>query len=226
MSTVDTTNSSNSAIFSALNGKSGSSGQSSSAADMQDNFLTLFVTQLKNQDPLNPMDNAQMTTQLAQISTLKGIEAMNTSLSSLLSAYNTSQALQAAGAIGSQILLEGTGLTLSSGNAQGGATLASPADSVVLTIKDASGRVVQTEELGKQEAGTIAFNWDGKNSAGVQQPDGQYTFSVKATSGGSAVNATPVQVGKVAAVVKSGSSFVLELTTGQTVAFDKVLQFM
>ncbi|WP_412479177.1 flagellar hook assembly protein FlgD [Azonexus sp. IMCC34839] len=226
MSTVNATNSENSKVFAALNGSSGSSSQSSSAADMQDNFLTLFVTQLKNQDPLNPMDNAQMTTQLAQISTLKGIEAMNTSLSSLLSAYNTSQALQAAGAIGSQILVEGTGLTLSGGNAQGGATLASPADSVVLTIKDASGRVVQTEELGKQEAGTIAFSWDGKNSAGVQQADGQYTFSVKATSGGASVNATPVQVGKVAAVVKSGSSFVLELTTGQTVAFDKVLQFM
>ncbi len=226
MSTVNATNSENSKVFAALNGSSGSSNQSSSAADMQDNFLTLFVTQLKNQDPLNPMDNAQMTTQLAQISTLKGIEAMNTSLSSLLSAYNTSQALQAAGAIGSQILVEGTGLTLSGGNAQGGATLASPADSVVLTIKDASGRVVQTEELGKQEAGTIAFSWDGKNSAGVQQADGQYTFSVKATSGGVSVNATPVQVGKVAAVVKSGSSFVLELTTGQTVAFDKVLQFM
>jgi len=226
MSTVNATNSENSKVFAALNGSSGSSNQSSSAADMQDNFLTLFVTQLKNQDPLNPMDNAQMTTQLAQISTLKGIEAMNTSLSSLLSAYNTSQALQAAGAIGSQILVEGTGLTLSGGNAQGGATLASPADSVVLTIKDASGRVVQTEELGKQEAGTIAFSWDGKNSAGVQQADGQYSFSVKATSGGVSVNATPVQVGKVAAVVKSGSSFVLELTTGQTVAFDKVLQFM
>lgn len=226
MSTVNATNASNSSIFAALNGSNGTSSSASSAADMRDNFLTLFVTQLKNQDPLNPMDNAQMTTQLAQINTLKGIEEMNTSLASLLSAYNTSQALQAAGAIGSQILVEGNAMTLSGGAAQGGVTLASPADSVVLTIKDASGRVVQTEELGKQDAGMVAFNWDGKNAAGVQQADGQYTFSVKATSGGASVTATPIQVGKVAAVVKSGSSFVLELSNGQTVPFDKVLQFM
>lgn len=225
MSSVNTTNSSNSAIFSALNGSSGSTSQSS-AADMQDSFLTLFVTQLQNQDPLNPMDNAQMTTQLAQINTLKSIEAMNTTLTSLLSAYNTSQALQAAGAIGSQILVEGDGLTLTSGAAQGGVRLSSSADSVVLTIKDASGRVVQTQDLGKQDAGMLAFGWDGKNSSGVQQADGQYYFSVAATSGGASVTTTPVQVGTVSAVVKSGSSFVLELATGETVAFDKVLQFM
>lgn len=226
MSTANVTNNSNSNLFATLNGTSGSSSSANAAADMRDNFLTLFVTQLKNQDPLNPMDNAQMTTQLAQINTLKGIEEMNTSLGNLLSAYNTSQALQAAGAIGSQILVEGNGLTLSSGVAQGGVTLAAPADSVVLTIKDASGRVVQTVDLGKQDAGMVAFAWDGKNGSGVQQADGQYNFSVKATSAGATVTGVPVQVGKVSAVVKNGSSFVLELATGETVAFDKVLQFM
>lgn len=229
MTTVNSTNSSAS-IINALNGGSSSgttSASGSSAADLQNSFLTMLTTQLQNQDPLNPMDNAQMTSQLAQISTLEGIQGLNTTLTSLLSSYNTSQALQAAGAIGSQVLVEGTELTLSSGISQGGVTLGSAANSVVVTIKDSGGKVVQTQELGKQAAGTVAFNWDGKDASNNQLADGKYTFSVAATSAaGTAVTATPIQVGTVSAVVKSGSSFVLELSSGETVAFNNVLQFM
>jgi len=227
MSTVSST-SSNSDVIAALNKSSSSSSASttSTASDLQSSFLTLLTTQLKNQDPLNPMDNSQMTTQLAQINTLQGIQNMNTTLSSLLSSYNTSQALQAAGAIGSQVIANGSNLVLSSGASQGGATLASAADSVIVTIKDSAGKVVQTEDLGSQKAGNIAFSWDGKSSSGTQLTDGKYTFSVAATAKGASVTATPLQVGTVSAVVKSGSSFVLELNSGDTVAFSDVLQFM
>src|SRR5574343_933127 len=223
MSTVNSTSSTND-LIKALNGANGSSASKpKSAQDMQDNFLTMLTTQLKNQDPLNPMDNAQMTSKLAQISTLEGIQRLNTTLTSLLSSYNTSQALQAASAIGSQVLTQGTGLTLKSSVAQGGVNLGSAASSVEVTIKDSTGKVVQTQELGSQQAGTVAFTWDGKNGAGTQLGDGNYTLSVQAknASGGS-VTATPIQVGTVSAVVKSGSSFVLELSSGQTVAFSDV----
>jgi len=216
----------NSDIINALNASSSSSSSSSKAQDLQDSFLTMLTTQLQNQDPLNPMDNAQMTSQLAQISQLEGIQELNTTLTSLLSSYNTSQALQAAGAIGSQVLVEGDGLTLSSGAAQGGVTLGSAADKVTVTIKNSAGAVVQTQDLGKQSAGTVAFQWDGKNASGTQLADGKYTFSVEAYSGSTKVSTTPIQVGTVNAVTRSGSSFVLELTSGDTVAFDDVLQFM
>ncbi len=216
----------NSDIINALNASSSSSSSTSKASDLQDSFLTMLTTQLQNQDPLNPMDNAQMTSQLAQISQLEGIQELNTTLTSLLSSYNTSQALQAASAIGSQVLVEGDGLTLSSGAAQGGVTLASAADKVTVTIKNSAGKVVQTQDLGKQSAGTVAFQWDGKNSSDVQLADGDYTFSVEAYSGSTKVTATPIQVGIVNAVTRSGSSFVIELTSGDTVAFDDVLQFM
>lgn len=198
----------------------------SKSKDLQDSFLTMLTTQLKNQDPLNPTDNAQMTSQLAQISTLEGIQSLNETLGALLSSYNTSQALQAASAIGSTVLVDGSSLNLSGGVAQGGVTLASAADSVVVTIKDSLGRVVQTQDLGKQSAGTVAFGWDGKTSDGTQLADGKYSFSVAATSGSTAVTATPVQAGTVAAVVKSGSSYVLELSSGETVNFGNVIQFM
>ncbi|RIX41209.1 MAG: flagellar hook assembly protein FlgD [Rhodocyclales bacterium GT-UBC] len=221
------------AAIAAMNGTSKSSTTSSSsststdkAKDLQNSFLTMLTTQLKNQDPLNPMDNAQMTSQLAQISTLEGIQGLNTTLTSLLSSYNTSQALQASSAIGSQVLVQGNKLVLSKGTTQGGVSLDSAADKVTLTIKDSAGKVVQTQDLGKQSAGMVAFSWDGKNASGTQLADGNYTFSVEASKAGTSVTATPVQVGTVSAVVKSGSSFVLELTTGETVAFNNVLQFM
>lgn len=228
---MSTVNSSSSAanIINALNASSSSSSSSSakSAADLQNNFLTMLTTQLQNQDPLNPMDNSQMTSQLAQINTLQGIQSLNTTLTALLSSYNTTQALQAAGAIGSQVLVQGNGLTLKNGVAQGGVTLTGDAKSVVVTIKDGTGKVVQTENLGAKSAGTVAFTWDGKNASDAQLKDGNYTFTVSATnSSGGSVQATPIQVGTVNAVIKNGSSYVLELTSGDTVAFNDVLQFM
>lgn len=225
MSTVNSATTS-ADILASINGTSKSSSGTKTAEDLQNSFLTMLTTQLQNQDPLNPMDNAQMTSQLAQISTLEGIQGLNTTLTSLLSSYNTSQALQAAGAIGSQVLVAGNSLKLASGASQGGVLLGGAADSVVVTIKDSSGRVIQTQDLGKQAAGAVAFAWDGKNASNTQLADGNYTFSVAATSAGAKVSATPIEVGTVSAVVKNGSSFVMELDSGKTVAFDDVLQFM
>lgn len=224
MSTVSSTNS-NAEVIAALNGTNSKS-STNKAQDLQNSFLTMLTTQLQNQDPLNPMDNAQMTSQLAQISTLEGIQGLNTTLTKLLSSYNTSQALQAAGAIGSQVLTEGSNLVLSKGVTQGGVSLGSAADKVTVTIKNAAGAVVQTQDLGKQSAGIVAFAWDGKNASGTQLADGKYTFTIEASKAGSKVTATPIQVGTVSAVVKNGSSFELELSSGETVAFDEVLQFM
>lgn len=224
MSTVSST-SSNADVIAALNGTNSKS-STKTAQDLQNSFLTMLTTQLQNQDPLNPMDNAQMTSQLAQISTLEGIQGLNTTLTKLLSSYNTSQALQAAGAIGSQVLTEGSNLVLSKGVTQGGVSLGSAADKVTVTIKNAAGAVVQTQDLGKQSAGIVAFAWDGKNASGTQLADGKYTFTIEASKAGSKVTATPIQVGTVSAVVKNGSSFELELSSGETVAFDEVLQFM
>jgi flagellar basal-body rod modification protein FlgD len=223
------TSSASSNILSSVSSSSSSSSSSStsSASDLQSQFLTLLTTQLKNQDPLNPMDNSQMTTQLAQISSLESLQNLNTTLSSLLDSYGTSQALQASSAIGSTVLAKGNNLTLSSSVAEGAVTLDSAASSVVVTIKDSSGNVVQTTDLGAKSAGTVAFSWDGTNSSGTQLSDGNYTYSVKATdSGGSTVNTTALEVGTVAAVVKSGSSYKLQLKSGETLAYDDVLQFM
>ena len=122
-------------------------------ADAQDRFLKLLTTQLKNQDPLNPMDNAQMTSQLAQISTVDGIEKLNATLQKLLSSTVDTETMQAAALVGHQVMVAGGGMQLTDAGAVGGVDLGANADQVTITIKDANGIVINTVNLGKLDAG-------------------------------------------------------------------------
>src|SRR5579871_653273 len=111
--TAVTNNTVSNALMAAVNGAPTST---STAQDAQNRFMTLLVTQMQNQDPLNPMDNSQMTSQLAQLSTVSGIDTMNTTLQSLISSYQQSQTLQATSMIGHGVLTAGNSLTLSNGS--------------------------------------------------------------------------------------------------------------
>jgi flagellar basal-body rod modification protein FlgD len=172
-----------------------------SAADAQQNqFLTLLVTQMQNQDPLNPMDNAEVTSQLAQLSTVTGIDQVNTTLQSLMGSYQSSQSLQSANLIGHGVLAAGSSISLASGQAIFGVNLPTAADDVTVSIKDSTGKQVASLDMGKQSAGTQSMAWDGTDSSGAKLPDGTYTFSVQATVAGTAVDATPLQFGVVGTV--------------------------
>jgi flagellar basal-body rod modification protein FlgD len=177
----------------------------------QDRFLTLLVTQLRNQDPLNPMDNAQMTSQLAQISTVDGIEKLNTTLQSLVSGANEAQAMQAAALVGHGVLVPGTGLTLQDGFAFGGVELTEAADRVTVTITDGNGLVVRTLELGAREAGNFGFAWDGQADSGAAAAPGAYTMSVAAVRGEAAVSAATLQAAAVTGVVRTAQGVSLDL---------------
>ena len=209
--------------YAALNGST-STTTKTAAEDQQDRFLTLLVTQLKNQDPLNPMDNAQMTSQMAQMSTVSGIEKLNTTLNSLVDNIGTSQSMQAASMIGKGVLVPGSGLTLSDGAAYAGINLESAADQVTLKIMDSSGNVIQTEKLGAHEAGVFNIGWDGKLADETTAPAGNYTFSVEAVQGGNTVTATALQVGTVSALTRTSSGFQLDLGSLGTVDFSDVLE--
>jgi flagellar basal-body rod modification protein FlgD len=227
MATVQATTSS-SDPFAAINAATKSSSRASAptAEDPQDRFLKLLVTQLKNQDPLNPMDNAQMTSQLAQMSTVSGIEKLNTTLNSLVDGFANSQSMQAAEMIGKRVLVAGSQLPLASGQAYGGINLSAAVDQVKLSILDAAGQVIQTQDLGPRDAGVFDFVWDGMNDAGSKAPDGIYRFSVNATQGGNKVTADPLQIGTVSALVRSKSGFLLDLGALGTVDFKNVQQIL
>lgn len=155
-------------------------------------FMTLLVTQLKNQDPMNPLDNAQLTSQLAQLSTVTGVNKLNTTLESLKASYQSSEALQATNLIGHGVLVEGDFVNLQSGKGIMGVNLASAADNVQLIVTDPrTGKDVQTIDMGARPAGTIPVAWDGVpdpsklNADGtpVTLKDGKYLLRVVATHG-------------------------------------------
>jgi len=157
-----------------------------------DKFMTLLVTQLKNQDPLNPLDNAQVTSQLAQLSTVTGVNKLNATLETLKSSYQSSEAMQATNLIGHGVLVEGKDVQLSGGKSILGVELATPADKVQILVTDANGKEVATIDMGPQEAGILPVAWDGvpdpekldSDGKPVVLPDGKYSFKVVATRAG------------------------------------------
>ncbi|NMM28514.1 MAG: flagellar hook assembly protein FlgD [Glaciimonas sp.] len=191
-----------------------------------DRFMKLLVAQMKNQDPLNPLDNAQVTSQLAQLSTVTGIDKMNATLESLIGSYQSSQSLQAAGMIGHSVIVPGNTVSLSNGKAVLGVELASPADSVVVSIKDASGKVVNTMSLGAMDAGFSPLAWDGVGTDGAAMANGTYKFEVLATRAGQGVVATALAVGDVASVSTSTKGVSLNLPGIGSVALTDVRQIL
>jgi flagellar basal-body rod modification protein FlgD len=208
---VQSTSNPQSAIFEALNGSKSKSESTSEAGS--DRFLTLLTTQLKNQDPLNPMDNAAMTSQLAQINMVDGIAKLNTTLQSLVSNATESEILQASALVGQGVMVPGTGLTLKDGAALGGVEVGEAADKVTVTIKDGNGIAVRTLDLGAMDAGSRIFQWDGKNDAGEAAANGTYTVSASATRGDGKVVADALQLGLVSSVARTSQGAQLNVGT-------------
>lgn len=227
-SVSNTSNSTTSAadIFAAINDKNKGTKSTSTTAETENRFLTLLVTQLKNQDPLNPLDNAQVTSQMAQINTVAGIEKLNATLGKLLSAYDDSKSVQSAAMIGKNVLVPGSDLKLTANGAAGGVLLDSAADRVLVKISDSTGKEVNIEDLGARGVGSFAFVWDGKDADGKALPAGKYTFTVEATKGGNKVNAKELEFGTVSALVRSGNGFQLDLGEDELVGFDDVQQIL
>ncbi|HCA26434.1 MAG TPA: flagellar hook assembly protein FlgD [Betaproteobacteria bacterium] len=199
---------------------------STASTDAQDRFLKLLVAQMQNQDPMNPLDNAQVTTQMAQISTVTGVSQLNATLKSMAAAFTSSQALQAAGVIGHDVLAPGSTLTLQNGAATAGVDLPGPADKVVVSILDSAGNVIHSVDLGSQQAGSLAFQWDGKTDSGATAANGVYSFKVDATQGGKSVKPTPLAMGQVGSVTLGANGAVLNVAGLGTVAMSDVKQIL
>lgn len=194
-----------------------------SSADGEQRFLKLLVTQLNNQDPLNPLDNAELTSQLAQMSTVSGIEKLNTAFQSLLAQSGSSQVLQSASLIGRVVLVPGAGLTLAQGVAVPFAVeLPQGADSVKVAVTNAAGNTVRSFDLGALPPGVKTLSWDGRSDAGVSVADGVYSFTVTASTGDAKVTATALTYAAVASVSQGGSGVSLDLGSGGKAALSEV----
>jgi len=209
---------------------------SSSSQDLAQTFLKLLVAQMNNQDPLNPVDNSQLTTQMAQISTVTGINNLNTSVTNLMTQLQQSASIQSAQLTGHSVMVAGDGLALNAAtnsaggtalNAVGGYNLPSAASTVTVTVKDANGATVRTMQLGAQNAGFQDFTWDGTTDAGTTAAAGSYSFSVSANSSAGPVSAAPYNVMTVVgAVPQADGSTQLMLGNGSQVAYSAVKQII
>ncbi len=203
-------------------------GTKDSAKELNDRFLKLLVAQMKNQDPLNPLDNAQVTSQMVQINTVTGINGLNETVGKLLEQFGAMEALQASQLTGRNVLVAGNALTMDAQGtaAIGGVELPAAADRVKVEIRDASGNVMRTLSLGKTEGGITRFTWDGKTDAGVQVAAGNYTVNVVAKAGTTEVPGTPLMMRKVEAVTRVDGSTQLVLAGGTRIAYGDVKQIL
>jgi flagellar basal-body rod modification protein FlgD len=197
------------------------------ATQLNDRFLKLLVAQMNNQDPLNPMDNAELTSQMAQINTVTGINGLNDTVNKLIDQFSQLESLQAAQLTGRSVLVQGNSLSLpAAGSATGGVNLDLPADTVTVDIKDASGQVVRELQLGKRDAGVTRFDWDGKTDGGAVAAAGNYTFSVTAKTGSTAVSATALTAQRIDGVRTVNGAVQLVLAGGGTVAYSDIAQIL
>ena len=188
-----------------------------------DRFLKLLVAQMQNQDPLSPMDNAQVTSQMAQINTVTGIDKLNSTVQGLSTQFMQLQAVQGASLVGRDVIVAGNKLSVDAEAAigQGGFELAGAADAVKVEILGPSGAVVQTLNLGAESAGVHSFDWP----AGAATSASGLTFRATATRGGVATPVTALMRDRVEAVSTSGNSFNLELRNAGTVAYGAIKAF-
>lgn len=194
------------------------------AQEAQDRFMTLLVTQMKNQDPLNPLDNAQVTSQLAQLSTVTGIDKLNNTLESLIGSVQSSQSMQASGMIGHVVLTEGNNTDLFEGESVFAIDLPTSADNVKVTIKDADGVTVREMHLGKQAFGLLELSWGGQMDSGELAADGRYFYEVTATNVSGKVDAVPMAYSMVNSVSNSADGIQMNLSNMKSVSLGEIKQ--
>ena len=221
MSSVNSTGSN--AFIDSLSGRSTAASNvaadATTAKEASERFLKLLVTQLQNQDPMNPVDNAQMTSQMAQINTVSGIEKLNTTVDKLNGQFVQLQAVQGAGLVGKNVLLPGDRLSVVDGIPQATFELASTASRVKLEVLSPAGRLVDTINLATTPAGRHDVTW----AAGAALPDvANYRFRVTANAGSTVIDATALMRDKVDAVNTSGSSLTVELERSGRVPYNQI----
>lgn len=223
-------------VLSNVNGGGSNGLPARQSEELRESFMTLLITQLENQDPLNPMENSEMTSQLAQINTVSGIEELNDTLSGITKQMDASQMLQASGLIGNAVLVPGNQVKVGT-NEDGssyatpfGIELDKPADNVEITVTSKSGEVVYQNNVEGVSEGVESFSWDGQNNDGAAVPAGSYNVSYKATDAdGEEIESEALNYAQVQGVTPSASGDEVRLDLGGIygqVTLDQVKQIL
>ena len=193
----------------------------------QDDFLKLMITQFQNQDPFKPMENGEFLGQLAQFSTVNGIESLNTNFAGLAGSLQDEQALQAANLVGRSVMaVTDIGYLPESGLVNGAVEIDGPVSNVQVEITNASGEVVQRLSLGAQSGGLARFSWDGMNAEGERAPSDHYQITARVVRGNNVESAPTLIEANVESVTlgRFGSGMTLNLFGGDALSLSQVYQ--
>jgi flagellar basal-body rod modification protein FlgD len=178
----------------------------------QEDFLSLMITQLKNQDPFKPLESGEFLGQLAQFGTVSGLAELKTAFGELSTSLVSNQALQAASLVGRTALVEGDTAALADGaTLEGAVELPAAASALRVEIRDASGEVVRELAFGARSSGLARFTWDGMNDAGEPAGAGQHTVVAEYTANGEAAAAPTLVVAPIESVVFGAQGFTVQL---------------
>ena len=200
-----------------------------SAADQTQNFLTLLIAQIKNQDPMSPMDASTMTAQMSQLNMVSSMGTMNTSMQAMLSQMQSANFMNQAALIGHSPMVAGNAINYSGGEVMLGANLENPLQGVVATIKDASGNIVGTADLGNLNSGMANFVFDGVDASGAKMPNGIYRVEISGkNNAGTNESPAPYVGSPVVSILKEGSSgeALLKLADGRSIKASEVKQWI
>lgn len=175
-----------------------------------DDFLALMTAQLKNQDPMKPLDSTEFVAQLAQFGTVSGVQNMQTSLTDLANSLRSTQVLQGTSLVGHDILAPTESVNMGTGGTVSGElTIPEGTSTLKFTIKDASGQIVRHIDVGSS-AGTHSFTWDGLDDRGVAVPAGTYDLEAVAAIGDTSETVDVLITDRVSSVtIDAGGSLTL-----------------
>jgi flagellar basal-body rod modification protein FlgD len=190
----------------------------------QDRFLKLLVTQMQNQDPLNPMENAEVTSQIAQINTVTGIDKLNTSVTSMSDRLANAQSIQASSMIGRHVLAAGNRVEFDGTSAPLTFDLPERAASVNVSIVDDKGATLYSQDLRATDSGRQVIAWDGTlKDATETAAAGVYTFRVEALDAkGTKINTTTYGYARVGSVTLENGGVTVNTKALGAIAVDSV----
>jgi flagellar basal-body rod modification protein FlgD len=204
-----------------------STSNGTSAKDLSQNFLKMLTVQLQNQDPLNPMDNAAMTAQLAALNQVDGINKLNTSVTSLVAQMQSANFMNLASSVGKTALAAGSKAYYAGSPVSMGAKLDASASSLKAVIRDANGQIVDQIDFGPTSSGVLDFIWDGSNQDGQQVPQGMYSLELTATDAQGKVSYPDSYVGAmVASIGQEGSDLKVGLSDGRNILSSEILKWL
>jgi len=215
-------------LSSSASSSAGSASATSNGQLNQGDFLKLMTTQLNNQDPTQPTDSSQMLAQMAQLSTVSGIQDMQSSLKQLVGTMMAGQTTQAAALVGHQVIAPGSNATLSANGLSGAIDLSQDTDQLAVGIYDSAGQLVKQIDMGSQSKGTVPFSWDGIMDNDTAAPNGLYQIKAMADVSGTAeaMNTYVSSTVDSVTVDSAAQNITLNTSSGDAVKISDIKQLM